>query len=481
LLNFIWKFLERIGSQLVSFIVSIILARLLLPKDYGVIAVVTIFVTIADVFVNVGLGSALIQKKEVDELDYSSAFMCNLGLGTLLYILIFFCSPLIAKWFEMPELVSITRVLGTQVIFASVLSIQNSYISKNRLFKKNFLATLFATIFSAILGIAMAYLKFGVWALVAQQLSLSLLSIVCLTISLKWFPKFNVSFKRIKTLLPFGFKILATGLIDVGVRETRQIIVGKKYTASDLAYYNKGANFPQLIVANLNMPLRAVLFPSMADLQDKKEQLLNTTRTAIRFLAFLYFPMMAGLAIIAKPFISLLLTDAWLPCVLYLQVYCFEYATWSLQGPVECMLKGLGAGSLILVSEIIRKSGALLIVFVAMFFGMEAMAIAVLATAFLNDFVYRCAGKIAISYSFKEQVKDICGPILLTIAMTCAVYPLKFILFNNWALLFSQVILAIVVYIGLAYITKNRELCVGLSIVKKLFKKSNKNKFETTK
>lgn len=480
ILNFLWKFLERIGSQLVSFVVSIILARLLLPEDYGVIAVVTIFITIADVFVNVGLGAALIQKKDTDDLDYSSAFICNLGLAIILYCIIFFCSPLIAKWFEMPNLSLILKVLGSQVILASILSIQNSYVSKKRLFRKSFLATLIATVISAVVGILMAYWGCGVWALVAQQLSLSLISIICLVVILKWLPRFKFSFKRVRSLLPFGSKVLATGLIDVGVREVRQIIVGKKYTSTDLAYYNKGANFPQLIIANLNMPLKAILFPSMADLQDNKTKLLEVTRVAVRLLSFLYFPMMAGLAIVAKPMIGLLLTDKWLPCVLFLQVYCFEYATWNLQGPIECALKGAGAGNLLLFSEIIRKGGALLIVFIAMFFGMDAMAIAVIATAILNDFAYRCAGKIAIKYSFKEQFKDILSPFLLTLVMACVIYPLQFLLSNNWLLISSQVVIGIAVYLGVAILTKNKEMKAVLLLLKNFLKNMKGNKAEQT-
>ena len=220
----------------------------------------------------------------------------------------------------------------------------------------------------------------------------------------------------------------------------------------------------------------------MADMQDEKEELLLTTRSSIRMLSFLYFPIMAGLAVVAKPFISILLTDAWLPCVLYLQVYCFEYATWSVQGPLECALKGVGAGTLLLIVEIIRKGGSLIIIFIAMFFGIEAMALAVMATAILNDLLYRIAGRIALKYSIKDQIIDIIPCLLLTLVMACLVYPIQFVIVNNWLLLLCQVLLGIVVYFGVAFLTKNKELEAAIVMLKSFFDKmKHANKEEKLK
>ena len=261
--NFIWRFAERSGAQLVSFVVSIVLARMLSPNDYGTIALVTVFTAIMEVFVNCGLGTALIQKKDADDLDFSSVFYFNFVVCLILYAGMFFCSPLIANFYEDVTLIPIIRVLSITILIAGVKGIQQAYVSRNMLFKRFFFSTIGGTIFSAFLGIGMAYMGFGVWALVAQQLSNTAIDTIILWITVKWRPKRVFSWKRLKNLLKFGWKLLVSSLLDTVYNNLRNLVIGRMYSSADLAYYNQGDKFPKVIVTNINTSIDSVLLPTM--------------------------------------------------------------------------------------------------------------------------------------------------------------------------------------------------------------------------
>ena len=270
LTNFIWRFAERSGAQLVTFIVSIVLARLLMPEDYGTIALVTVFTTIMQVFVDSGLGTALIQKKDADDLDFSSVFYFNFVVCIILYSAMFFTASFIAAFYKMPELTPVVRVISLTIVISGVKGVQQSYVSRNMLFKRFFFATLGGTIFSAFLGIAMAYAGFGVWAIVAQQLSNTAIDTLILWITVKWRPKLMFSWKRLKSLLGFGWKMLCSALLETVYNNLRSLLIGKVYSSADLAYYNEGNKFPNLIVTNINTSIDSVLLPAMSKEQDDK-------------------------------------------------------------------------------------------------------------------------------------------------------------------------------------------------------------------
>lgn len=264
--NMSWKFAERITAQIVTFIVSIVLARILEPSDYGVISLVTVFITIANVFVSDGLGSALIQKKEVDLLDFSSALYFNVAFSSLLYAILFAVAPFISKFFGNGyEILSpILRVLGLRIIIAAINSIQQAYVSREMIFEKFFFATFFGTIVSAIVGILMAYFGYGAWALVGQYLTNTTIDTIVLAIVLNKKPAIAFSIKRVRALFNYGIKILGSGLLIAVYTEVRSFIIGKVYSSSDLAYYDKARQFPNLIVNNVVSTISAVLFPKMS-------------------------------------------------------------------------------------------------------------------------------------------------------------------------------------------------------------------------
>ena len=280
--NLIWRFLERCGAQGVTLIVSLILARLLDPEVYGTVALVTVFITIVQVFVDSGLGTALIQKKNADDLDFSSVFFFNLALCIAMYFALFFAAPFISVFYKMPDLTAIIRVLGLVIVFSGVKNVQQAYVSRNLLFKKFFFSTLTGTVAAAVIGIYMAYSGYGVWAIVFQMLVNTAVDTIILWIIVKWRPKMMFSLQRLKGLYSYGWKLLVSALIDTGFNKLQQMIIGKVYTKSSLAFYNQGEQYPLAIVSNINASIDSVLLPVMSKAQDDPNAVKNMTRRAIK-------------------------------------------------------------------------------------------------------------------------------------------------------------------------------------------------------
>ena len=293
-----------------------------MAKLDGKVALITIFTTIMQVFVDSGLGTALIQKKNADDLDFSSVFYFNCVVCFILYLGMFLASPFLAKFYNDYSLTPIIRVISLTIIVSGVKGIQQSYVSKNMLFKRFFYSTLGGTIFSAFLGISLAYAGLGVWAIVVQQLSNTVIDTLILWITVKWRPKKMFSWNRLKNLLSFGWKMLASSLLDTIYNNVRSLIIGKMYSSSDLAYYNQGNQFPNVIVNNINTSIDSVLFPTLAKEQEDKERVKNMTRRAIKTSTYVMAPLMMGLAFCAKPVVQIVLTEKWLPCVPFLQIFC---------------------------------------------------------------------------------------------------------------------------------------------------------------
>lgn len=273
--------MERISSQLVSTVVSIILARILMPEDYGIIALVTIFITICDVFISSGFGNALIQKANADEVDFSSVFYASLAISAVLYLVLFFTAPLLAGFYENDIIILIIRVMGIRLPIAAVYSVQQAYVSRNMQFRKFFVATLVGTIASGGVGIGMAYGGCGVWALVGQNMTNVFVNMIVLFVVVRWTPKLVFSFRKIKSLLSYGWKLLVSGLIDTGYNELRGLIIGKMYTTSDLAYYDQGKKYPSLVANNINSSMNSVLLSAMSKRQDDREKVKQATRKSI--------------------------------------------------------------------------------------------------------------------------------------------------------------------------------------------------------
>lgn len=457
--NLSWKFAERITAQLVTLVVSIVLARILEPSHYGIISIVTIFITLANVFVSDGFGSALIQKKDADVLDFSTVFFFNIGFSVLLYGILFICAPLIADFYGdgYEVLTPVFRVLGLRIILTGINSVQQAYVSRMMIFKKFFWSTLFGTGVSAIVGIAMAKMGFGVWALVAQYLTNTTIDtlVLAVTVRMKIVPKF--SWKRLKELLGFGFKILGAKLLITGFQELRALIIGKVYSSSDLAYYDKGKQFPNLIVTNVDTSIGAVLFPKMSQEQDDINRVKNTVRNSISFSAFIMCPLMLGLAAVSENFVKLILTDKWLPCVPLLQLFCIVYLFQPIHTANMQAIKALGRSDIYLKLEIVKKTLELIALILTMMISVNAIVVgmAVLTTCF--TLVNSYPNKKLLGYSFKEQMQDILPSIGMAAVMYVIVVLAGKIHLPLVISLFIQIIVGGVIYLALCIISRNKQ------------------------
>ena len=469
--SFIWKFLERSGTHVIQFILQIILARILSPNDYGVVSIVTIFITLANVFIQSGFNTALIQKKDVDTLDYSSAFYLSFFVATVLYITIFITSPIIAKFYDNSLLIPILRVLSITLFFGVFNSIQHAIISKKMQFKKYFISSLISIIGSGILGICLAYSGFGVWALVFQQLSNIIINVVVQFIIVKWHPKLLFSFKRVKVLFSYGWKLLCSSLIDNLYTHVYDLVIGKKYTVSDLAFYNRGKQFPYFIVSNVNSSISSVLLPVMSNNQDDYCTVKKMTRRAIIVSSYIMIPMMFGLVVVAKPMVSFILTDKWLPCVPFLQMLCFSYVLWPVHTANLQAINAIGRSDIFLKLEIIKKIIGIIILIITIPLGLHIMAVGQIFSSVISSFINAYPNKKLLNYGYKEQIKDILPATILSFGMMILISLISLLKLNNVVTIFVQVISGIIIYIFLSHLFKLEGYVYLLNIMKKFRKK----------
>lgn len=452
--GFLWRFAERCGAQGVGFIVSILLARLLSPNDYGTVALINVFITILGVFIDSGMGIALVQKKDADELDFSTVFYFNMFMCITLYIIMFFCSPLIAKFYNRPELTTMTRVLSLTFLISGVKGIQCSYVSKNMLFKRFFFSTLGGTIFSAFVGVLFAYKGYGAWAIVAQSLSNNLIDTLILWFTVKWRPKLMFSIKRLGGLFSYGWKLLCSALLDTGYNQLRSLLIGKVYSLSDLAYYNKANNFPSMIISNVNSSIDSVLLPSMSSVQDSKESVKGMTRRAMKTSTYVMAPLLMGLAACGQTLISLLLTDKWLPSYPFMVIFCTTYMFYPIHTANLNAIKAMGRSDLYLKLEIFKKIVGLTAVLITFRISVMAMAYSSLVISVLSQIINSWPNKKLMNYSYLEQLKDILPGILLAVFMGICIYPIQWLGLHDVVTLLIQVPLGAIIYIACSKIFK---------------------------
>lgn len=445
--NLIWRLLERFGAQGVTFVVSVVLARILDPAVYGTVALITVFTTIMQVFVDSGMGNALIQKKDADDLDFSSVFYMNIILCVALYLMMFFSAPYISSFYNRPELTPMIRVLSLVLIVSGIKNIQQAYVSKHLLFRKFFFATLGGTIGAAIIGIWMAYKGFGVWALIAQNLFNLVVDTIILWITVKWRPKMMFSFDRIKGLFQYGWKLLVSSLLDVGYRDLRSLIIGKLYTSEDLAFYNKGQQFPQLIVVNINSSIDSVLLPTMSSAQDDKEKVKSMMRRSIKTSSYLMLPMMVGLAVCAESLVAVILTEKWLPSVFFMRIFCFTFSLYPIHTANLNAIKAMGRSDLFLKLEILKKIVGIVALVCTMFISVEAMALSLLVTSILSQIINAWPNKRLLDYHYFDQIKDMFPQICLSAIMGGIVYSINLLHMSYYITLVVQIPLGVAIYI----------------------------------
>ncbi|MGN1157362.1 MAG: lipopolysaccharide biosynthesis protein [Agathobacter sp.] len=469
--NLIWRFAERCGAQIVQFLVSIVLARILAPEAYGTIALVMVFAQILQVFVDSGLANALIQKKDADDLDFSSVFYFNIIWCLILYIITYFLAVPIANFYGDESLVAITRVLCLIVIISGVKNVQQAYVSRTMQFKKFFFATLSGTLVSAAAGIAMAVMGFGVWALVAQKIINMAIDTLVLWIIVRWRPKRMFSWKRLKGLLSYGWKLLVSAVIDTLYENIRSLIIGKLYTEADLAYYNQGRQFPSLIISNINSSIDSVLLPSMSQEQDDTSRVRNMTRRSIKVSTYIMAPLMMGLAFAAPTIVELVLTEKWLPCVPFLQIFCISYMFYPIHTANLNAIKAMGRSDLFLRLEIIKKIVGVCFLLSSMWFGVLAIAISMLIGSVCNQIINSWPNRKLLDYKYFDQIKDILPSIILAVFMGVCVWGISYMPLPLALKLIVQIVLGAIIYLFGSKLTKNESYYYVIEIAKPLIKK----------
>lgn len=468
--GFIWKFAERIGAQGVSLIVSIILARLLLPEDYSIVGVVTIFFAFCNVIVTGGLNTALIQKKDADQEDFSTIFWVNNLLAVVLYIVMFFLAPVIAKLYHQDLLVPVIRVMGLTFFINGVKAVLSAYTSSTLQFKKFFFSTLIGTILSAVIGIAMALSGYGAWALVAQQMSNSLIDTLILFVTTKFRVKWVFSITKLKELLGFGSKMFATSFITVLYEQINPLIVGLRFTSSDLAFYTKGRSFPRLLSDSITGSLSSVLFPVISKKQDDKTAVLSMTRRYMNVTSYVVFPVMLGFFAVAENFVKVMLTEKWLFAVIYIQIFCLSDMFNIIQiGNLEA-IKAIGRSDIILRLEITKKSLYFVVILLFILFtdSPQLLAISDIVCTMIATAVNTRPNRSLIGYRYRDQIKDVLPNLILSAIMCVMVLLMNQLPFNPILVMIAQIIVGAVIYLVLSILTRNESFHYLLNTLKNM-------------
>lgn len=469
--SFAWKFLERVGTQVINLVVQIVLARMIAPEEFGSLAVLIVFVNIANIFVQKGLTSSIIRKQKVDELDYNTAFWASMIMALILYLLIFFSAPIIADKYNSIILIKGLRIFSIQLFFGALFCIQNSILVREMRFKTVFNRGIISSLLSGIIGIVMAYLNLGLWALVTQTIVNQFLYCATAWNSITWKPKFQFSMERLRDILGFGGKILLSELLSYMVEGLRTLSIGKVYSTEALSYYDRGQTYPATLMRGIYDALGSVLLPIFSQKQDDNKKLSEAILRGISLTMFLITPIFVGMAAVAKPLIIVLLTDKWIDTVPFFIIFCLYWIPYPIQGICRNGIYAKGNSDVVLKIEGIKTIVTLISLLIALKINVFAIAIAAVITMFIVTIIYVIALKNIISFSYKVMFKGIIKSSISSIIIFFIVSSLSIINVNIFIKLIIQIIVGIISYIICSILLKDKNLSVFLNMIK-----SKKNK-----
>lgn len=472
-----WSYAERMTAQVVALVVSVVLARILDPEHYGILAIVTVFTSIADALVTGGLGNALIQKRDADNVDFNSICWVSILLALGLYGILYVGAPAISVFYEMEELTLVTRVLGLRVLFSAFNSIQQAYVQKRMMFRKYFWASLSGAVVSAVIGIGMALSGAGVWALVAQNLSLTIISTFVLFVMIDWKPGLRCSMASVKSMWGYGIKMLLSTMTYTVKDNIRSLVVGKYFTSETLAYYNQGKKYPALLVSDVVESIGKVLFPVLSNRQDDLQENKKLMRVSVRMSSFILLPLILGLLAVSDTFVSFLLTDKWMDAAPYMRILCLVYITRPMSTVFQKALLAIGRSNVNLVHEIFTSVLTLLLIVVAVlmesveFIAWSYVIIAIAGTGFFAVFVSRDYG-----YSIAQILGDYLPALVLSGIMCGAVWMMGGLQMHVALKLVAQVAVGAVIYLLGAWLFKMQAMKDVLQFAKKAMRKRPGNK-----
>lgn len=469
----LWKLTERIGAQVVTLFVSIILARLLTPEDYAVVGVVNVFFAFCNVFIVGGFNTALIQKKNADQEDYSSVLLISLAIALVLYIALFISAPWVANLYQKPLLQPVFRVMGITLLIDAVKAVVYAYVSNQLQFRRFFFATLCGTLTSAIVGIIMARGGMGPWALVGQKMISSIADTIVLTASSGFRIRLKLSISRIKRLFSYGWKIFIATIISTAYEQLNPLIIGLRFSTVDLSFYSKGQSFPLALNTSLDGALSAVLFPVMAKVQDETDLVLAYTRKFIKTASYVVFPVMIGFLVVSDSFVQVVLTQKWMPASIYIKIFCLSYMFNIIQNGNLQTIRAIGRSDIILKLEIIKKSLYFVVILITVFFAQspEQLALAMVVNTGIATVVNTAPNRKLIGYRYLDQITDVLPNLLISTAMGLLIYLVNYVQLGAVLKLILQCFLGIVIYILLSLLTKNESFGYLLQLCKRYIMK----------
>lgn len=462
----LWSGIDKIGVKAVAFIVSVVIARILTPSDYGIIGMILIFISVANIFINSGMSQALVQRKNRSESDLATAFYFNVGISLICYAILFMAAPLISDFYEQPILTSILRVLGLNIIIMSFATVQRANLLAKLDFRSIALVNLVGVLISGFIGIWMAYSGFGVWALVGQQMTSMLAASAMFWLLGKWRPRAKFSTESFRVLWKFGSKLLATGFVATVMREIYSVAIGKVYRQAELGYYTRAVQTSDLVSATTNDLINAVTFPILSSLQDDRSRMIDVYGRMLGMTAFFIFPIMTGLAVVAHPFISVLLTDKWLPAAVLLQWLCFARLFTPISGLNMNILNAVGRSDLFMKVDFSKLPLEIILIVVTIPLGIKAIVIGSFVSSFICYFINAYLPGKMFNFGVKAQFKIFWKIALASLFMALVVYESMTFFESNLMKLVFGILAGVCSYALFSKVLKIREMNEILIILK---------------
>lgn len=451
----IWKTLERIGVQGVQFLIQIVLARLLLPSEFGTVAIINVFILVANAIVQYGFSTALIQKNNSDSIDFSSVFFANFLLSFILYVFLFAIAPLISSFYNDDSLTILLRVQSLILFFGSISSIQNAILTKKMDFNSSFKINIISIILQGVSGILLASLNFGVWSLVFSQVVNSISLVIAGFYFLSWRPKWEFSFKRLKSLLSFGINILLATIIETVFTNIYSLVIGKIYSKDLLGYYNRGQSIPNMLVTTINGSIQGVIFPVLSKYQENRQQIKSLMKRSIKLSGYLVFPAIAGLVATAKHLIPFLLTDKWNGAIPFLQLSCLSLIFYPIHTTNLQAISAVGESKTYLKIEVAKKIVLVIALLLTFKISIYAMMVGSIIASMICTIINAWPNKRLFDYTILEQFLDLLPSVLLSMIMAISVYIIGELLSAGIFLkLVIQILAGIFIYLTLSIFFK---------------------------
>lgn len=453
--NLLWRFLERFGAYFVSFVISIVLARILDPSTYGVVAIMTVIISFLDIFVTAGFANSLIYDKKATSKDFNTVLIFNISFSLILYVILFFVSPLIANFYGKPILSGLIRVSGLSLIINAYKNLEHAYISKHLQFRKFFFSTIGGTIVSGVVGIVMAVKGLGAWALVVQGVLNHFIDTVILFFVIEWKPKFEFEFSLLKKHLAFGTKIFVSKIVYNLSNSVRQLVIGKKYSDNDLAFYNKGKTYPNIFGQNITSSISSVIYPVLTRSEDNPSRFNYILNKSFQINMYVILPLMIGMACVSESFINLLIGSKWIESAQYIKIFAVVVVFNTVESVFSSTALALGKSTQSMIFEILDCIVSILFLLVAIPFGVKAIAYSMLASSIFNAVLHMIVTYKLTRLNIFNSLLSLWKTLLSLVVMVVVIVGLSYIKLPYYLTFIIQVLIGAFVYLFINYIIKN--------------------------